>query len=91
MELAQYYVPESILLYLLAEYPLLCVSQSDIVTIFLYDTMSVPFSCPVPEIVTEHRTDYCEHHSTDDMRLSPESSYEDHHIHPRYQSSDDRE
>ena len=52
--------------------------------------MSVPFAYPIADVVPEHRTDRCEYDSSDDMRLTPESAYEDHYIHARNCSSYDR-
>lgn len=91
MELAEDNIPESIFRYLFWENPLLCFADAEVVAIFFYDPMTVPFAYPVSECITEHRTDRCEYHSSDDMRFTPESAHEDHDIHARNCGSYDGE
>ena len=90
MELAEDDIPKPVSLDLLAEDFLFCFAESDVVTISFYDLMTVPFAYPVADIVADHRTECCKENSPDDMRLAPESSYQYHHVHPRYRSPDDR-
>ncbi len=57
MKLSEYNIPKSIFFDLFCEDFLFCFSESDIVTITVYDLVSVPFSDPISDIVTEHGTD----------------------------------
>ncbi len=91
MELSEYDIPESVFLYLSMEYRRFCTTDSEPVTVLLYELSSIPLSDPIAEIVPDHSTEYSREYRRDDMELPPESSYEDHHIHPRHGSSDNRE
>ncbi len=90
MEFPESNIPESIFLNLSFEDLLLSCPDSEPVSIFLDEFMSVPFPDPVAEIIPEHSTE----DRTDDregkMISRPESSDEDHHIHPWDRSPDDR-
>ena len=57
MKLSEYNIPKSIFLDLFCEYFLFCFPESDIVTITVDDLVSIPFSDPISDIVTEHSTD----------------------------------
>jgi hypothetical protein len=57
MKLSEYNIPKSIFFDLFCEDFLFCFSESDIVTITVDDLVSIPFSDPISDIVTEHGTD----------------------------------
>lgn len=90
MKLSENDIPKAIFRDLFFEYFLFCFSESDIVSVFFYDFMSVPFTDPVAEIVSEHCSDTCETYRQEYMIFPPKSSYENHDIHTRHGSSDDR-
>jgi hypothetical protein len=65
-------------------------TDSKPVTIFLDELSSIPFPDPVPQIIPEHSPDDRRCDRSYDMSLSPESTHEDHDIHPRDCCPDDR-
>ncbi len=89
MKLTKDDIPKSIFLYLPWENILFCFSETDIVSIFLYDTVPVPFSDPISEIVSDHCTNSCQCDRENHMGFSPKSSYQDHDVHARYSGSND--
>ena len=91
MKLSEHDIPCTIFLDLTVENLHLRSSESEPFTMFLEDSSTILFSEPVSEPVPEHGSDTCSEDGADEMRLSPESTYEDHHIHPREDDSDDRE
>lgn len=91
MKFAEHDIPKPIFFYLSMEYSSFSFPESDPVSIFFYDFCSIPFSDPVTEIIPEHSTEDGERYGPDEVILPPESSHEDHHIHPRYSSPDDGE
>ncbi len=82
-------IPESVFLELFVEDFFFCFPKSEPVTIFLDEFFSIVFSYPVAEIVPNHCSNDGERDSDEEMITRPESSYEDHNIHPWNRSSDD--
>ncbi len=82
MELPKDDIPESIFLYLSFEYVSFSLPDSEPVSVSCYEFLAPPLPDPVSDIVPEHRTEYGTDDRHDEMSPSPESSYEDHHIHP---------
>jgi hypothetical protein len=91
MEFTEHNVPKSIFRNLSFEDFLFSFSESYVVSIAFDDLMTVPFSDPVSEIVSEHGSDTGESDRTDEMSFSPKPSYQYHDIHPWYGCPDDRE
>ncbi len=83
-------IPESIFLYLLVEDLIFCFSESDPVAIFFDNLLPIPFPDPVSEVVPEHRSDDSTEYGPHDMGFPPESTDEDHHVHPWDRRPDDR-
>ena len=88
MEFSKNDIPKTIFLNLFFEDFLFCFSESDIVTISMDDLVSIPFSDPISEIVTDHSTDAGKEYRKDEMWFAPESSNQDHDIHPWYSCPD---
>ena len=91
MEFSEDDIPEAIFLDLFREDFLFSLPDSEPVTVFFDQFMSVPFPDPVAEIVPEHRTDDGSEDREEEVITSPESTDKYHHIHPRDCSSDDRQ
>ena len=91
MELSQYDIPKSIFFDLLVEDGSLGLAHTEPVSILLDELAPVPFPDPVSEIIPEHSTDDGSEDRQNDMSLPPESTDEDHDIHPRDCCPDDRE
>lgn len=75
-------IPKSIFFDLLMENRCFCFSYSEPIAIFFDKLRSIPFSYPVPEIISEHGSDNGTYDRTCDMVLTPETPNKDHHIHP---------
>jgi hypothetical protein len=75
-------IPKSIFLDLPFQYTSFCLPDSEPVTILHDKLFPEPFPDPVADIVPEHRSEYCRDDGQCQVFSSPESSYEDHHIHP---------
>lgn len=75
-------IPESIFFDLSLEYTGLGLSYSEPVSIFCQKLFPEPFPDPVADVVSDHGSSYSRDDSRHQMISSPESSYEDHHIHP---------
>ena len=90
MKLPEDDIPEAIILDLFFEDLLFCLSDSEPVTIFLDELPTIPFADPEAEIVPDHGTDDGRDDREGKMISCPESSDEDHDIHPRNGSSNDR-
>jgi hypothetical protein len=91
MELPEYDIPKSIFLYLSLEYTSFCLAYTDPVTILRDELFSPPFPDPVAYIVSEHRSEDSRDDGQYDMLSSPESSDENHHVHPWYRCPDEWE
>ena len=90
MKLPEDDIPEAIILDLFFEDLLFCLSDSEPVTIFLDELPTVPFADPEAEIVPDHGTDDGRDDREGKMISCPESSHEDHDIHPWDSSPNDR-
>ena len=90
MKLPEDDIPEAIILDLFFEDLLFSLSDSEPVTIFLDKLMTVPFTDPEAEIVPDHGADDGRDDRKGKMISCPESSDEDHDIHPRDSSPNDR-
>ena len=90
MELPKDDIPKSIFLDLSFEYLSFRLAHSHPVTIASDEIMSEPFPDPVADIVAEHRAGYSTYDCQYEVISSPESSYEDHHVHPWYSCPDER-
>ena len=75
MELPEDDIPKSIFLYLSMEYRCFSTTDSEPVTVLLYELRPIPLPDPVSEIVSYHSTEYCKEYCRDDMELPPKSSY----------------
>ncbi len=91
MKLSENDIPESVLLYLFFEDFLFSFSKTDIVSVFFDNLMSIPFSYPITDVVSDHCSYCSQDYSADNMWLSPESSNKNHYIHSWYCGSDDWE
>ena len=90
MELPKDDIPKSIFLDLSFEYLSFRLAHSHPVTIASDEIMSEPLPDPVADIVAEHRARDSTYDCQYEVISSPESSYEDHHIHPWYSCPDER-
>lgn len=91
MEFPEDNIPKSIFFDLFREDSFLSFPDSEPVTIFFDQLMSIPFPDPVTEIVPDHRSDDGCEDREEEMISSPESADQYHHIHPRDCCSDDRQ
>lgn len=91
MKFSKNNIPKSVFFYLFWEYFLFCFSESDVVTIFLDDLMSIPFSDPISDIISDHGTKCSQENRSYDMSFSPKSTNKNHNIHPWKSCSDNRE
>ncbi len=82
MEFPEDDIPEAIILDLFFENLLFGLPDSEPVTVFFDKLMSIPFPYPEAEIVPDHSTDNSRDDREGKMISSPESSDEDHDIHP---------
>ena len=90
MEFPEDDIPEPIILDLFFEDLLFCLPDSEPVTVFFDQFATIPFPDPEAEIVPDHGTDDCRDDREGKVIPRPESSDEDHDIHPRNGSSNDR-
>lgn len=91
MELAECDIPESVFLELSLEDLLLSTPEREPVSVFFDELVAIPLPDPVSEIVPEHGTEYRRDDREGEVCLRPESSDEDHDIHPWYCRPDDRQ
>ena len=89
VKLSENDIPKPIFLYLFMQYGCFRLSDTEPITILLYELCSIPFPDPVSKIIPEHSTDDGREDCPYDMRLPPESSYKNHDIHPWYCCPDD--
>ena len=82
MELPEDDIPKSIFLDLPFEDTSFCLPDSEPVTVLYDKFFPEPFPDPVADIVPEHRSEYRRGDGQCEVFSSPESSYEDHYIHP---------
>ena len=82
MELPKYDIPESIFFELFVEYFLFSFPHPEPFTVFFDEFFSYLFAYPVTDIVPEHSSNNGDEYRHEEMITRPESSDEDHHVHP---------
>lgn len=91
MKLPERDIPKSILFKLFVEYFFFCFPEAKPVSILFDEFFPYLAANPISDIVPEHCSNTgCEYRECE-MFLTPESSYEDHYVHPWDCSPDDRE